>query len=88
MSIVAGLSPTDRQLTPAREQELDDQLRSTRTRIAEVQDRLGEIHRSRSTDLGGLAAQQQGCLIEMAQLQQRLNDLDIGRRGFGPRRRP
>jgi hypothetical protein len=75
-------------MTPERAEQLDTELRSTRASIAAVQDRLGELHRSRSTDLGGLAAKQQGCLIEMAQLQQRLNDLDIERRGFGPRRRP
>jgi hypothetical protein len=75
-------------MTPERIEQLDADLRSTRARIAGVQDRLGELHRSRSTDLRELAGQQQGHLAEMARLQQRLNDLDNERRGFGPQRRP
>ena len=75
-------------MTPERIEQLDAELRSTRARIAAVQDRLGEIHRDRSIDLAEVAAQQQPHLLEMGELQRRLSDLDIERRGFGTRRRP
>jgi hypothetical protein len=88
MSIAAGRLPISHPPTTARRQQLDDELRTTRARIAEVQDGLGELHRSRSSDVNGLAARQQALLVEMAKLQQRLNDLDNERRGFGPQRRP
>jgi hypothetical protein len=74
-------------MTPDRAEQLDAELRSTRARIAEIQDALGKIHRDRSLDLSEVAAQQQGHLVEMAQLHQRLNALDTERRGFGPQRR-
>jgi hypothetical protein len=55
-----------------------------------IQDELGRIHRDRSLDLREreVAAKQQGPLIEMAQQQKRLSELDNERRGFGPTRRP
>jgi hypothetical protein len=59
-------------------------------KIAMIQDELGRIHRDRSLDLREreVAAKQQGPLIEMAQQQKRLSELDNERRGFGPTRRP
>jgi hypothetical protein len=75
-------------MTRERAEQLDVELRSTRARIAGIQDLLGTIHRDRSGDLRDLASKQQGLLAEMAQAQQRLNDLDNERRGFGPLRRP
>jgi hypothetical protein len=72
----------------AREEQLDVELRSTRARIAEIQDALGQVHRDRSSDPGELAAKQQVLLVAMGKAQQRLDDLDNERRGFGPQRRP
>jgi hypothetical protein len=72
----------------AREEQLDAALTATRATIAEIQDALGQVHRDRSSDPGELAAKQQGLLVAMGKAQQRLNDLDNERRGFGPQRRP
>jgi hypothetical protein len=72
-----------------RAEQLDGEIASLRTRIAAVQDHLGKIHREHTSDpRAGWAARQQGLLVEMGQLQQRLNHLDNLRRGFGPQRRP
>jgi hypothetical protein len=69
------------------EEQLDAEFRATRAKIAALQDELGQIHRDRSLGLNEVAARQQGLLVEMGQLQQRLNDVDNKRRGFGPERR-
>ncbi len=75
-------------MTPERTEPLDTEIAGVRARIAEVQDALGKIHREHTGDPGaGWAARQQALLIEMGQLQQRLNDSDNRRRGFGPERR-
>lgn len=74
-------------MTPERAEHLDAEIRSARAKIATIQDRLGELHRSRSDDLQGVATQQQGLLGEMAQAQQRLSVLDDERRGLAPQRR-
>jgi hypothetical protein len=62
-------------------------LSSTRAKISELQDELGQIHRDRPLDLNQVAARQQGVLGEMAQLQLRLSALDDERRGFSTERR-
>jgi hypothetical protein len=87
MSIAAGRLPISHPPTPARQQHLDEELRITRARIAEIQDALGRVHRDRSSDPGELAVKQHGLLVDMAQAHQRLNDLDNERRSFGPQRR-
>jgi uncharacterized protein YukE len=75
-------------MTPERTEQLDADISSVRSRIAEVQDRLGELHRGYTGHPGaGWAARQQSLLVEMSELSQRLNDLDNRRRGFGPERR-
>jgi hypothetical protein len=72
---------------PTYDDQLDDEIRATRKQIAEVQEGLGEVHRNYPRDPSGFAARQRVLLVEMGQLQQRLNDLDNKRRGFGPQRR-
>jgi hypothetical protein len=71
----------------ARGEQIEVEIRSTRAKISELQDELGQIHRDQSLDLSQVATRQQGLLGEMADAQRRLATLDDERRGFGPERR-
>jgi hypothetical protein len=70
------------------DQQLDDEIRAVRAKIAKVESGIGEVNRNHHRDPTFWTARQHALLIEMARLQDQLGDLDYRRRGFGPPRRP